>query len=129
MSGSLRYLIHTRSDLGFLVGAVSRCMEKPKESHLTTVKQILRYVKGTINYGLKYKRGGDGRLVGYCDSSHGTDLDDQRSTSGMVYYYSALSSCEAEFIAATSAACQVVWLRNLVGDLFENISNTDYEAD
>ena len=129
--GSLRYLIHTRPDLGYSVGVVSRYMESPKESHLKAVKQILRYVKGTVNYGLKYKKGGDGKVIGYSDSSHGMDQDDRRGTTGTVFYYSgnpitwssqkqstvALSSCEAEFMAATSAACQSLWLRSLLSDL------------
>lgn len=129
--GSLRYLIHTRPDLGFSVGVVSRYMESPNESHLKAVKQILRYIKGTMNYGLNYRKGGDGKLVGYSDSSHGMDLDDRKGTTGTVFYFSgspvtwssqkqrtvALSSCEAEFMAATSAACQALWLRSLLKDL------------
>ncbi|KAJ9561720.1 hypothetical protein OSB04_006880 [Centaurea solstitialis] len=126
-----RYLVHTRPDLGYSVGVVSRYMEAPKESHLKAVKQILRYIKGTICYGLVYHKGGDGRLLGYRDSSHGADPDDCKGTSGMAFYFSgnlitwssqkqrivALSSCEAEFMAATSAACQALWLRNLLVDL------------
>lgn len=53
---SLRYQVHTRPDLGYLVGVVSRYMELPKETHLKAVKQILRYVKGTIQFGLAYQR-------------------------------------------------------------------------
>ncbi|KAJ0491190.1 putative RNA-directed DNA polymerase [Helianthus annuus] len=129
--GSLRYLLHTRLDLSYSVGLVSRFMQSPKESHLAAVKQILRYLKGTTSYGLKYKRGGDGRLVGYSDSSHGTDREDCRSTTGTAFYFSgnlitwssqkqktvALSSCEAEFMAATSVACQALWLRSLLSEL------------
>ncbi|KAM0021248.1 putative RNA-directed DNA polymerase [Helianthus debilis subsp. tardiflorus] len=128
--GSLRYLIHTRPDHSYSVGVVSRFMEKPKESHLAAVNHILRYIKGTIHYGLKYRSGGDGKLVGYSDSSFGTDVSDGRGTTGTVFYLSgnlvtwssqkqrtvALSSCEAEFMAAAAAAaaCQALWLRNLI---------------
>ncbi|MFS7992379.1 putative RNA-directed DNA polymerase [Helianthus anomalus] len=129
--GSLRYLLHTRPDLSYPVGYVSKFMQTPKECHYAAVKQILRYLKGTTSYGLRFKRGGDGRLVGYSDSSHGTDKEDGRSTTGMAFYFSgnlitwssqkqktvALSSCEAEFMAATSAACQALWLRSLISDL------------
>ncbi|KAD4586372.1 hypothetical protein E3N88_23973 [Mikania micrantha] len=131
--GSLRYLINTRPDLSYSVGVVSKFMQDPKECHLAAIKLILRYVKGTIGYGLKYSRGGDGRLVGYSDSSHGTDVEDRRSTTGLAFYYSgnlitwasqkqrtmALSSCEAEFMAATAVACQGLWLRNLVSDFLD----------
>ncbi|KAD3067701.1 hypothetical protein E3N88_35581 [Mikania micrantha] len=86
--GSLRYLIHTRPDLSFFVGVVSRYMEAPRMSHLKAVKQILRYVKGTVNYGLEFEKGGNGRLVGYSDSSYGADVDDRKGTTGLVFYYS-----------------------------------------
>ncbi|KAJ0500497.1 putative RNA-directed DNA polymerase [Helianthus annuus] len=129
--GSLRYLINTRPDLSYSVGALSKYLQNPKESHYAALKQVLRYLKGTVSHGLKYNRGGDGKLVGYSDSSHGTDLDDRRGTTGMVFYYAgklitwasqkqqtvALSSCEAEFLAATSAACQGLWLRSLISEL------------
>ncbi|KAD4177984.1 hypothetical protein E3N88_26575 [Mikania micrantha] len=63
--GSLRYITHTRPDLGYAVGVVSRYMEQPKECHLMVVKQILRYIKGTLNMGLVYRKGGDNKLVNY----------------------------------------------------------------
>ncbi|KAK1423646.1 hypothetical protein QVD17_18952 [Tagetes erecta] len=129
--GSLRYLIHTRPDLSYSVGVVSRFMQNPKESHYAAVKQILRYIKGTTGFGLKYHKEGDGRLVGYSDSSYGTDTEDRRGTTGVAFYYSnnlitwasqkqqtvALSSCEAEFMAANAAACQALWLRQLISEL------------
>ncbi|KAI3520492.1 hypothetical protein L1887_09941 [Cichorium endivia] len=129
--GSLRYLINTRPDLSYSVGVVSKFMQSPKESHYAAVKQILRYLKGTTGYGLKYRKGGNGKICGYSDSSHGLDIEDRRGTTGMVFYYSenlvtwasqkqqtvALSSCEAEFMAATAATCQALWLRNMVSFL------------
>ncbi|XP_051151852.1 uncharacterized mitochondrial protein AtMg00810-like [Andrographis paniculata] len=129
--GSLRYITHTRPDLGYSVGLVSRYMASPKESHYKAFKQILRYIKGTMSYGPFYHKGGNGRLHGYSDSSHGMDPDDRKGTTGMAFYFSgnlitwclqkqrtvALSSYEAEFMAATSAACQALWLRNLLVDL------------
>jgi len=52
--GCLRYLLHTRPDLSFSVGMASRFMEKPTLMHQRAVKQILRYLKGTVDYGLVY---------------------------------------------------------------------------
>lgn len=130
--GSLRYLTHTRPDLAYCVGLMSRYMEKPKVEHLQAVKQILRYVKGTTEFGLRYERRSEGEeLCGYTDSNLAGDVDDRKSTSGMAYYYNnnlitwasqkqktvALSSCEAEFMAATSAACQALWLKNLISEI------------
>jgi hypothetical protein len=127
--GCLRYLLHTRPDLSYAVGVVSRFMERPTVMHFKAVKQILRYLKGTINCGLMFS-GGNGavEITGFTDSDLAGDSDDRRSTSGMAFYFNsilvswssqkqktvALSSCEAEFMAATAAACQALWLRGLL---------------
>ena len=81
--GSLIYLTATRPDLMFTVSLISRYMGKPTELHLQAVKRALRYLKGTINFGIFYKKGGSESLVGYADSDY--DLEDQKSTSGYVF--------------------------------------------
>jgi hypothetical protein len=76
MTGCLRYLLHTRPDLSFSVGVASRFMEKPTVMHVKAVKQILRYLHGSVEFGLVYVQGGHAdRLVGYTDSDHGSDLE------------------------------------------------------
>lgn len=130
--GGLRYLVHTRPDIAYSVGIVSRFMEAPTVMHLNAAKRILRYVKGTIDFGLVYSReAGNNILTGYSDSDLGGFIDDRRSTGAMVFYLNeslvtwvsqkqrcvALSSCEAEFMAATAAACQAVWLRKLLNQI------------
>uniref|UniRef100_A0ACD5X227 Uncharacterized protein n=1 Tax=Avena sativa TaxID=4498 RepID=A0ACD5X227_AVESA len=130
--GSLRYLVHTRPDITFTVGYISRFMEKPTTQHMATVKHLLRYIAGTRNYGCRYVKDKDGgKLIGYSDSDMAGDIDDRKSTSGVLFMLGrnpvtwqsqkqkvvALSSCEAEYIAATTAACQGVWLGRLLGDL------------
>jgi len=130
--GSLRYLVHTRPDLAFAVGYVSRFMERPTVEHLQAVKRILRYVAGTLEYGLHYKRApGTARFIGYCDSDLAGDIDTSKSTSGTMFFLGdclvswqsikqrvvALSSCEAEYIATASAATQALWLSRLLGEL------------
>lgn len=62
--GSLRYLTVTRPDLIYSVNLVSRYMESPKEQHMLAAKRILRYVQGTIGFGVQYKCGGEEKLVG-----------------------------------------------------------------
>lgn len=126
--GGLRYLVHTRPDIAYAVGIVSRYMEKPNVMHLNAVKRILRYVRGTIDFGLIYSREqGSYLLSGFSDSDLAGNLDDRKSTAGLAFYLNdslitrvsqkqrcvALSSCEAEFMAATAAACQAIWLRNV----------------
>lgn len=109
--GCLRYLFHTRPDISYAVGIVSRYMEQPTVLHLDTVKRILRYIKGTIHYGLVYSKGSRNHLLtGFSDSDLADHVDDRKSTSGMVFYLNesmitrmsqkqrcvALSSCEAD---------------------------------
>ncbi|KAD0040246.1 hypothetical protein E3N88_44886 [Mikania micrantha] len=129
--GCLRYLTHTRPDLAYSVGYVSRYMQSPRASHYQAVKYILRYIKGTTDLGIHYKKGGSNMLLGFSDSSFAVDLDDGKGTTGVVFYFNdgpvawisqkqstvALSSCEAELMAANSAACQGVWLRGLLAEM------------
>ena len=123
--GSLRYLTHTRPDILFAVGILSRHMENPTQEHYIGVKRVLRYLKGTKHYGLFYKKGDlRGELIGYSDSDFARDSNDRKITSGHIFFLGgmavswssqkqsivALSSCEAEYIAATSATCEAVWM-------------------
>ena len=129
--GCLRYLLHTRPDLNFSVGLLSRYMQEPKESHGAALKQVLRYIRGTISLGIMFTRSSKLEVVGFSDSSHNVDEDDGKSTTGHVFYLDdspitwssqkqeivALSSCEAEFMAATEAAKQAIWLQELLGEV------------
>ncbi|XP_019092310.1 PREDICTED: uncharacterized protein LOC109129124 [Camelina sativa] len=129
--GCLRYLIHTRPDLSFAVGILSRYMHCPKKSHGVALKHVLRYLQGTTEYGLTFKRGDNSGLVGYSDSSYNVDEDDGKSTSRHIFYLNgcpitwcsqkqetvALSSCETEFMAATEAAEQAIWLQDLLSEV------------
>jgi len=87
-----------------------------------------------LNLGLVYVQGGSaGQLVGYTDSDHGSDVMQRRSTGGMAFYLGenlitwnsykqktvSLSSCESEFKAATAAAQQALWLRNLFSEVMK----------
>ncbi|XP_062186663.1 uncharacterized mitochondrial protein AtMg00810-like [Phragmites australis] len=131
--GSLRYLVNTRPDIAYAVGIVSRYMEKPTDQHKAAVKQILRYIQGTVRYGCTFRKNSREvlNLLGYSDSDLAGDLDDRKSTSGFVFLLGgnlitwssqkqkivALSSCEAEYMAAAMATCQGIWLSRLISDL------------
>ncbi|KAG6496141.1 hypothetical protein ZIOFF_043989 [Zingiber officinale] len=129
--GSLRYLTCTRSDILYAVGLVSRYMEDPTTTHLKITKRILRYIKGTIDFGLLYSTSNHFKLEGYSDSDWGGDIGDRKSTTGFVFFMGdttftwmskkqpivALSTCEAEYVATTSCVCHAVWLRNLLNEL------------
>ncbi|XP_039115806.1 secreted RxLR effector protein 161-like [Dioscorea cayenensis subsp. rotundata] len=130
--GCLRYLVHSHPDISFAVGVARRFMEKPTIVHHNAVKKIFRYLNGTIHYGLVYAIGGVAEVItGFTDSDLAGDMDDKKSTGGMAFYINeclvswnsqklktvALSSCEAEFMAAIIAACHALWLRSLLGEL------------
>ena len=85
--GCFRYLTLTRPDLIYSVSYLSRFMSKPYSNHMTAAKRILRYVKGTIDYGLIYKSDKESELIGYCDSDYVGDLDDRKSTSGLIFFF------------------------------------------
>ena len=60
--GSLRYLVHMRPDIAFVVGYVSRFMEDPREDHWAATKRLLCYVKGTVDQGIVFPKIGRSRL-------------------------------------------------------------------
>ncbi|WVZ92767.1 hypothetical protein U9M48_038809 [Paspalum notatum var. saurae] len=131
--GSLRYLLHTRPDLSFSVGYLSRYMEDPRQEHMAAMKHLLRYVAGTTDHGLWYSGigGGQARLQGCSDSIWPGMLTTARVQRGVIFFLGpcpvswlsqkqrvvALSSCEAEFIAGAAAACQATWLARLLEDV------------
>ena len=67
--GSLLYLTASRLDIAFSMGVYARYQTAPKESHLTTVKRIIRYVNGTPDYGLWYSKDSNACLTGYSDAN------------------------------------------------------------
>jgi hypothetical protein len=100
--------------------------------HQLAVKRIIRYVAGTLDHGLYYLRcPGEAHFVGYSDSDHAGDIDTSKSTSGTLFFLGkclvswqsvkqqvvALSSCQAEYITASTASTQALWLARLLGDL------------
>lgn len=129
--GCLRYLTCTRPDILFSVGLVSRFMENPTITHLKAVKRILRYVKGTYDYGLFYSAVPELVLTSYRDNDWAGDHDDRKSTTSFVYFVGsttfswqsekqsivALSSCEAEYVVAVASVCYGVWLRRLLEEM------------
>jgi len=131
---SLRYLTCTRSDICYDVGLVRRYMESPRQVHLQVVKRIMRYIKGTTTFGLFYSSSKKIEIIGYSGSDWGGDLDDRKSTSGHCFMIGktvclwsskkqsivALSTCEAEYVAAASA-CQSVWLSNIMTQIGFNL--------
>lgn len=86
--GSLRYLVNTRSDIAYVVGILSRFMEKPISEHMVAIKHLLRYIKGTLNVGCFYvrKKKGEVELINYSDSDMAEDVDDKKGITGVVFF-------------------------------------------
>jgi len=82
MIGSLLYLTASRPDIMFSVCLCARFQSDLRETHLTAVKRIFRYLKGTTNLGLLYKKSLDYKLVGFCDADYAGDMIERKSTSG-----------------------------------------------
>jgi len=120
--GSLLYLTASRPDIMFSVCLCTRFQAKPKESHYVAAKRILKYLKGTIEVGLWYPSEITLNLVGYSDSDFVGCKVDRKSTSGtchllgssFISWHSkkqacvALSTAEAEYIAAGSCCAQTI---------------------
>jgi hypothetical protein len=125
---SLRYLTCTRPYILYEVGLVSRFMETSTMTHVKALKWILRYIKGTIDFGLFYSYSTSFDLVGYSDNDWAGDIDDRKSTTSFFFYMEdtvftwnskkqfiiTLSTCEAEYIATTTCICHSIWLRRLL---------------
>lgn len=73
--GCFRYLLHTRTDLSYCVGVLSRYTQSPEESHGVALKQCFRYLKGSASYGLAFERSVSHtrKLIGYSDNSYNVD--------------------------------------------------------
>ncbi|XP_058761601.1 secreted RxLR effector protein 161-like [Vicia villosa] len=127
--GSLRYLYNTRHDICYAVRMVSRFMNNSKWSHYQASIRILRYIKGTLKYGVVFPSEDEceSELMCYSDSGWCGDRVDRRSTSRYFFKFIgsliswcskkqpviALSTCESEYIAGALSACQAVWMMNL----------------
>ncbi|XP_028072934.1 uncharacterized protein LOC114275134 [Camellia sinensis] len=126
--GSLMYLTEARPNIMYSVSLISRYMECPAEYHLLVTKRVLRYLKGTFDFGVFYKKKVALDLIGFCESDYASDLDGRRSTSSYAFMMSSgvvswsskkqqvvtLSTTKAEFVAAASSACQAVWLKKII---------------
>jgi hypothetical protein len=83
--GLLMYLVNTRLDICFAVNILSQFQVEPKQEHWIAAKHVLRYIHGTINYGLRYTTSNDIQLHGFTNSDRAGSAEDRKSTSGMCF--------------------------------------------
>lgn len=138
--GSIMYAVRcTRPDIAFAQNIVSRYQQNHGEDHWTVVKNILKYMRATKELFLVYGGNPDQELkvTGYCDAGFQTDRDDTKSQSGYVFILNggavdwkskkqstvAMSATESEYIAASDAAMEAVWIRKFISGLDVMSSN------
>ncbi|GJU11180.1 retrovirus-related pol polyprotein from transposon TNT 1-94 [Tanacetum coccineum] len=130
MIRSLMYLISSRPDLNYVVCLCARYQAKPTKKDLQAVKQIFRYLNGTINIGIWYLKDTDMSLTAYADVDHAGCQDTRRSTSGSAQFLgdkivswsskkqksTAISCIEAEYIALSGFCSQILWMHSQLTD-------------
>jgi ATP-binding cassette subfamily B (MDR/TAP) protein 1 len=141
--GCLMYaMVCTRPDIAQAVGVVSRYTSNPGKQHWEAVKWIMRYLRGTIDMSLCFKRGST-ELQGYVDADLAGDPDTYRSTTGYVYTVGgaavvwvsnlqgqvALSTTESEYVAIAEAGKEMVWLKGLLEELGKKQQNCALHSD
>jgi hypothetical protein len=130
--GLLMYLVNTRLDICYVVNQLSQAMVKPTKLFWQAGKHVLRYLRGTSEYGLWYRQTDEVKLHGFTDADWVGSPMDKKSTSGGIFSvkytvvscYSrkqrsvALSSAEAEYMVAIQVACEAIWMRKILVGLF-----------
>lgn len=135
--GSIMYImLGSRPDLCYTIGYLSRFQDLPSQEHWVNLKRVLRYLQSTKHLKLMYSRNeSDVPVIGYVDSDWGSDAIDRKSVTGWIFKVFgatvswcsrkqktiALSSTEAEYIAACDAAVEAIWLKGLLNDLQINV--------
>nr|GEU69282.1 hypothetical protein [Tanacetum cinerariifolium] len=130
MIDTLMYLTSSIPNLIYAICLCARYQAKPIEKQFNTVKQIFRYLKGTINIGLRCSKDTGMSLIAYSDADHARCQDTRRSTSGITHFLGdklvswsskkqksiAISSTEAEYIALFGCCSQILWMRSQLID-------------
>ena len=129
---SLMYArVCTRPVIAFIVGMLGRYQSNPTLDHWKAAKKVMRYLQGTKDYKLMYRRTSNLEVVGYSDSDFAGCVDSRKSTSGYIFILAggaiswrsvkqtmtATSTMEAEFISCFEATSHGVWLKSFISGL------------
>ncbi|KAK4358263.1 hypothetical protein RND71_023873 [Anisodus tanguticus] len=130
-AGALQYLTFTKPDITYDVQQVCLFMHDPRVEHMNAIKRIIRYIQGTLDYGLHLYPSSTSALVSYTDADCGGCPDTRRSTSGYCMFLGnnlvswsakrqatlSRSSAEAEYRGVANVVSESCWLRNLLLEL------------
>jgi hypothetical protein len=130
---TLLYYMLTRPDITFAVNRLTRYLSAPRRVHWVAALRVLKYLNGTREFGLQYRREEEHspRAVGFSDADWAGDINSRRSTTGFVFTLCgaaiswrtklqssvALSTCEAELMALSATMQEAIWIRRLLTDL------------
>jgi hypothetical protein len=129
--GSLLYLTHSRPDLSYAICVVFRFMQEPHELHCKASKRIVRYIHGTITFGIHYETNSTLYLIRFTDSDWAGDNTDHKSTFGYSLTLGSgpicwsrkkqdtisLSSSEEEYRGVVNITIQAMWLQHFLTEL------------
>ena len=146
--GSLVYaMVCTRPDLSFVVTRLSQHVASPTKGDMLLLKHVFQYIKGTVDYCLKFRKiqDHDLKLHAYCDADWGSSRDDRRSITGYCFLLCeygpviswksrkqpsvALSTCEAEYMALSATCQEAIFLARLFDNLSGRVGSIDIMCD
>ena len=127
-NGSLLYLTTSRPDIYYSISVCARYQSNLKQPHITAVKRIIRYVSGTLNYGIWYSKDFNMSLAGFSDADWARDADERKSTRGSYFYFRnsfvswhnknqksiSLSTADAKYIVVDSCWTQLLWMKQML---------------
>ncbi|XP_062081272.1 uncharacterized mitochondrial protein AtMg00810-like [Humulus lupulus] len=131
LAGALQYLTFTRPDISYAVQQICLHMHAPTNEHMSALKRIIRYLQGTLSFGLHLSKSNIHRIISYTDADWGGCPDTRCSTSGYCVYLGdnliswsskrqptlSRSSAEAEYRGVANVVSDSCWLRNLLLEL------------
>jgi hypothetical protein len=127
------YLTNTEPDICFAVNTLSQFLVEPRRVHLVAAKHVMRYLKGTMDYGLIYDGGHDFTLSGYTDAYWVGSIAERKSTSGCCFSFGsamitwksrkqssiALNTMKVKYIAVCFSSYKDIWIQKLLTSLFD----------
>jgi hypothetical protein len=144
--GQLNWLsVGTRPDISFAVGKLGQHLSNPKKAHSRAAKRVLRYLRGTVNFRLTYRKSNKVSIEGYFDADFANDPETRKSVSGHCFLINGTavhwcskkqrtvskSTTEAEYISGGNATQEAVWIRRFINEIYgrEEISIVQLRGD